>query len=790
MGSRISIACPFTHLGGRLGVDAFYSAGQVKRTGVTTAILLDSDAIIGWSTMDVLKGLNEEQRKAAETVEGPLLIVAGPGTGKTRVITHRIAYLVKACGVSPYRIVAMTFTNKAAREMRERLQRQLGESAANLTLGTFHAVCAGFLRRDGDRIGLDRGFMIYDDDDQMTLIKRSMEEYEIDPKRFGPRAIQSAISRAKSSLLDAEGYSLRRGSYLEEVVSRVFKRYQELLNRNKAVDFDDLLLKTYQMFSGNEDVLKKYQDRYVHVLVDEFQDTNVPQYQIARQMAGKHRNICVVGDPDQSIYSWRNADIRNILDFKKDYPEARVVALEKNYRSTGTILSAAQSVIAVNRQRVEKGLWTANDDGILIEMAEGYNEEEEAQMAIREVERLVDEGHRRDGIAIMYRVNAQSRALEEACLRYGVPYQIIGGLRFYQRREVKDVIAYLRLLINPHDDVSLTRIINVPTRGIGQRTMDELVRWARNNGSSVYSAIEAVSQGDGSAPTMAARSARAVTDFQGMLEALTAVSHQLDVVQTVDTVLERTGYKRFVQEDERGEERWENVMEFRGLAREFETMEPLEGLTTFLESVSLSSDVDTMEDRTDSVTLITLHQAKGLEFPAVFIVGIEEDLLPHVRSVDDPGQLEEERRLFYVGMTRAKERLYLYRAFRRRMMGGGKPGLASRFLRDIPPHLIASPAPIPTRPVPSVGSGSGSISPRRWATTWSASRQAASAVPEAKAGIKTGDKVRHAKFGDGVVVSCSPSGQDVEVTVAFVAGNGVKRLLLSYAPLEKVERQA
>ncbi len=733
--------------------------------------------------MDLLEGLNEEQRQAAETVEGPVLIVAGPGTGKTRVITYRIAYLVKVCGVSPYRIVAMTFTNKAAREMRERLQDLLGPYSESLTIGTFHATCASILRREGDNIGLDRGFLIYDDDDQISLIKRCMEEMNVDPKRIAARAILSAISAAKSRLLDAEGYSLRRGNYFEEVVSRLYKRYQELLNRNSAVDFDDLLLKVYQLFSNHDEVLSKYQNRYVHVLVDEFQDTNTPQYAIARQLARKYRNICVVGDPDQSIYSWRNADIRNILNFQKDFPETKVVALEKNYRSTKVILSAAQSVISMNQQRVEKGLWTSNDGGVPIEIVEGYNEEEEAQMVIREGERLVEEeGQRRGNIAIMYRVNAQSRALEEACLRYGVPYQIIGGLKFYQRREVKDVIAYLRLLLNPNDDVSLARMINVPTRGIGQRTIDELVRWARNYGTSIYSAIEAVAQDEGQAiPSLAPRATRAIVDFHNLILSLSEDSRKVDMVQTIDLVLDRTGYKRFTQADDRGDERWENLLEFRGLAQEFRNMEPEEALISFLESVSLSTDVDTMEDKSDAITLITLHQAKGLEFPVVFIVGIEEGLLPHIRSMDDPGQMEEERRLFYVGMTRAKERLYLFRAFRRSMMGSSGPNTASRFLSDVPPHLIATPVQLTPTPV----AASAKQRPAGWAST---AKQAAPIIPESKAGIKAGDKVRHAKFGDGIVVNCAPSGQDIEVTVAFKDSNGVKRLLLSYAPLEKVKK--
>lgn len=730
--------------------------------------------------MDILEGLNQHQREAVEAIEGPVLIVAGPGTGKTRVITHHIAYLVRVCGVSPYRIAALTFTNKAAREMRDRLQRLIGTVADRLTVGTFHALCASILRREGDRIGLDRSFVIYDDDDQVTLIKRSMEELEVDPKRFAPRAIQSAISRAKSQLMDAEGYALHRESYFEEVVSRVYGRYQELLGRNGAADFDDLLLKTYQLFRDHEDVLGKYQNRYVHVLVDEFQDTNVPQYAIARQLSGKHRNIRVVGDPDQSIYSWRNADIRNILSFQRDYPEAKVVALEENYRSTKTILEAAQSLISVNQQRVEKDLWTSKDRGVPVEITEAYNEEEEAQLVVRKIEELArDHGYLKGDIAVMYRVNAQSRALEEACLRYGVPYQLVGGVKFYQRREVKDLIAYLRLLLNPADDVSLTRVINVPSRGIGQRTMDELTRWARGGEVSLYSAMEAIARKEETEEqalsALPARTAKALVNFYNLIASLMKDTQEMDVVQAIDLVLERTGYKRFLLEDaERGEERWENIQEFRGTAQEFRNMEPREGLASFLESVSLVTDVDTMEEKADAITLITLHQAKGLEFLVVFIVGMEEGLLPHIRSMDDPGEMEEERRLCYVGMTRAEERLYLFRAFRRSLMGSSGPNVPSRFLSDIPPKLVATPVPVLSSDV------------RRGAGWTPGPKQAP--LREAKASLKTGDKVRHAKFGEGIVVSCVESGEDFEVTVAFKENHGVKRLLLSYAPLEKVEQ--
>ena len=496
---------------------------------------------------------------------------------------------------------------------------------------------------------------------------------------------------------------------------RAYERYEDLLRQCSAVDFDDLLLKTYQLFERVPDVAQKYQERYVHFMIDEFQDTNVAQYAIARQLARHHLNICVVGDPDQSIYTWRNADIRNILSFQDDYPKAKLIALEENYRSTQTILDAARSLIASNTQRVEKDLWTRNGEGVPIVIAEGYNEEEEAQFVIREIQSLTRNqesvvGRKKSGpslgdIAVMYRVNAQSRALEEACLRYGVPYQVVGGMKFYQRQEVKDIIAYLRLIANPDDDVSLARVINLPTRGIGQRTLDHLARTARDAGTSQFAVIQSLTDGsaldqDAVISPFTARAKTALIGFGNLIGGIAAEREELDLLDIIDAVLERSGYQRWLLDQERGEERMENIQEFRASARDYLHLGRTESLTAFLESVSLVADVDSMEDRADAITLITLHQAKGLEFPVVFMVGMEEGLLPHSRSVDDPTQLEEERRLCYVGVTRARERLYLLRAFRRGfrgMSGGSEPGTPSRFLLDIPQELLAAPAQ-PKRP--------------------------------------------------------------------------------------------
>ena len=739
----------------------------------------------------ILDGLNPMQREAVTTIDGPILINAGPGSGKTRVITHRVAYLVRGCGVYPSRVAAVTFTNKAAREMRDRLRPLLGEESDRLTVATFHSFCAGVLRVAGDRIGIARDFVIYDDADQISVVKRAMEDAGVDPKTFSPRAILSAISGAKSTLVDVEGFRLAGETPYDEIVHRVYDVYERLLAQSSALDFDDLLLKVYRLFAEVPDVAERYRDRYVHFMIDEFQDTNVVQYAIAKQISEKHRNLCVVGDPDQSIYSWRNADIRNILSFRHDYPEAKVIALEENYRSTQTVLDAAQALISSNEQRVEKELWTSNGKGEPIVVGEAYNEADEARMVVGELGRLVqEEGYSLGDAAIMYRVNAQSRTFEEACLRHGVPYQLVGSVRFYQRQEIKDVTAYLRLVANPHDDAGFARVVNVPSRGIGQRTQDELTRLARDTGTSLFDAVR-LADGDAGA-AFATRSLGALTRFREMIDGLMADSADLDLVEIVDQVLERTGYRKYVQaQEERGEkaeERWDNVMELRSSVKDFLTLgRGRDALSAFLESVALVSDTDNLEETSDAVTLITLHQAKGLEFRAVFMVGMEEGLLPHIRSLEDESEMEEERRLAYVGVTRAKERLYLLRAFRRGFRGMSGPSLPSRFLADIPRKLVAQePRRAPT------SAGAAARSRNRPTAAPAPSRRALildappSEPRDDKPHLSTGDKVRHAKFGEGIVTGTKPAHDDVEVTVAFANGNGIKRLLLGMAPLEKV----
>lgn len=730
----------------------------------------------------VLQALNPRQREAVERIEGPLLILAGPGSGKTRVIAHRIAYLIIEKRVRPWRILAVTFTNKAAREMRDRVYGLVGEDLGqDLTLGTFHGVCARILRVDGEQIGIPRSFTIYDDADQIAAVKRALEDTNVDPKRVAPRAILSAISRAKSELQGPREFAAIVADYFQEVTSRVFTRYQEVLEQNGALDFDDILLKTVQLFEEREEMLEKYAERYLYVHIDEFQDTNIAQYILAKQWASRHRNICVVGDPDQSIYTWRAADIRNILNFEQDFPDASVVILDQNYRSTQTILDSAHSVIALNKQRKEKNLWTENGPGGPIIVHEAYSEEDEAQFVADELQRLVrGEKLAHHEIAVMYRTNAQSRPLEEAFFRRGIPYRLVGGTRFYSRREIKDLLAYLRLVQNPFDSVAMMRVINVPHRGIGDRTLSELDRWANARSIPAYAALQLIADAERDTPEgpesihpFQKRTAGALLRFLGMLNEMIALAKTSSLSDLLDSLIDRTGYKTHLLDESDGDERWENVQEFRAVATQYDEMKTEQALPALLEDAALVSDVDEYDEKKDTVTLITLHAAKGLEFSAVFMVGLEEGLLPHMRSLEsgNPAQLEEERRLCYVGMTRAKKHLYLVRAFRRAFSGHNP---ASRFLGDIPLPLTAQSQRVAT-PM---------LFPQRQRYAVRSEREERTVAADSFA---AGDRVRHAKFGDGIVVSCEPSGTDYQVVVAFQGEAGIKKLLLSFAPLEKIE---
>jgi DNA helicase-2/ATP-dependent DNA helicase PcrA len=760
--------------------------------------------------MDLLAGLNPAQREAVTYTGGPLLIVAGPGSGKTRVITHRIAYLVAVQGVRPWRIMAVTFTNKAAREMRERVSALLGEAAGDLTLGTFHAVCSRILRVDGAQIGIERGFNIYDDDDQMTLMKRVLTDLNVDTKKFAPRAILSTISRAKSELVTATEYARAAEDYFQEVVARAYEAYQTELRRNNALDFDDLLMRTVELFQSVQSVRERYQERYLHTLIDEFQDTNVVQYALAKLMAGVHKNICVVGDEDQSIYSWRSADYRNILNFNNDFEHAKVILLEQNYRSTQTILDSAQGVIRKNETRHEKTLWTENDAGVPVTLYEAQDDEEEARFVAKEIAAAVRGGERAPGdFAVMYRINAQSRPLEEAFMRAGLPYRLVGGTRFYQRREVKDILAYLRLIQNPVDEVSLLRVLNVPARGIGAKTVEELRRWAGAARLSIWEALVAL--GDGTvlpkgAPAFRGAAMNALLRFRDLIADLREEAPGLTPPQLINAVAQRTKYERYLLDGfEDGEDRWANVQELVNAAAEYDALEPREALTALLENVALVSDVDELEDQSVATTLITLHAAKGLEFPVVFMAGMEEAVLPHIRSYDSPEQMEEERRLCYVGMTRARERLVLTYARRRAQHGMPVYNPPSRFLSDLPAHLtegrVSSDDDFYDRPTRlRAAAASIQVPPRRGAGAMGraaaglpapgrvrvSTGEVAAAITSGEREFSPGDRVRHPKFGEGIVVGQQDRGGDQEVTVHFKGESGVKRLMVSYARLERL----
>lgn len=744
-------------------------------------------------TDNLLFGLSDRQRDAVTHTDGPLLIIAGPGSGKTRVMAHRVAYLIGVTGVSPWKILGVTFTNKAARELLERCERLVGLGSNELQVRTFHGFCARVLRSDGENVGLQSDFTIYDSDDQARVIRRILEDIDIDPKQFPPRSVLGVISDAKNNLQSPEQLSKRTETYRDEVMSRIYEAYEAALHRANAVDFDDLLSKTYTLLEGHTEILEKYQQRYEYLLVDEFQDTNPLQFQVARLLALKSRNICVVGDPDQSIYSWRHADPSNLTDFQNTFNETKIVTLDQSYRSTQIILEAADSVIGNNDERMEKNLWTENDRGSRITVAEAYNEEEEARLVLQATVELQEKhGIDRNEIAVMYRVNAQSRAFEVTCNREGIPYRLVGGVKFYDRKEVKDILAFLSLIANPAADAALERVINVPARGISAKSLTELRRVALVNNVPILDVILDISRvkGGDEEPaaygcTLATRALNSIATFGDLITRLIEQSMALDTTELIDLAVERTGYGAMLREDkERGEERMENLQELRASAEQFSGSDERGQLTDFLENVALVSDVDGLQGGDDSeidadaITLITLHQAKGLEYDAVFLVGLEDGMLPHSRSLEDPAQLEEERRLLYVGMTRARKRLYMFRAFQRRFHGQSGSQTASRFLLEIPESLVT------IRDIRGHSRVADRIPDPMW-TKRAASTPAPRPATRSADEFAPGEKVKHDVFGEGVVVSSSGSGSDTQVTVAFV-GEGVKRLMLSFAPIERI----
>ena len=722
--------------------------------------------------LDLLTGLNPPQRAAVTAEDGPLLIFAGAGSGKTRVLTHRIAWLIQQGRAEPGEILAVTFTNKAAREMRGRVEQLLNLTAGGIWMGTFHAIGVRILRRDGSADGIDRHFVIYDEADRLSVVKRVMNEMRLDEKRYPPGGMVALISRAKDEVITAQDQAAAAGTHNEELAAQIRVRYDAVLEQNRALDFDDLLMRTVWLFDRHPEVLEKYQKRFKYIMVDEYQDTNRAQYLMVRHLASKHRNLAVVGDDDQSIYMFRGADVRNILSFERDYPDAQIVKLEQNYRSTQVILDAAYHVIKANPNRADKRLWTDRPGGPKVVVAQTYDEQEEAQAVAREALRLVAEGDYRLGdLAVLYRTNAQSRALEEVLLRRGVPYRLIGGLRFYERREVKDVMAYLRLVANAQDTLSFSRVINVPRRKLGEKSLAQLGYWADAHGMSAWDALTRLDEM--SELTGSARASLA--EFRDLINEVRAASQERRLVETIDLLLMRSAYERYVKESgSDGDERWANVLELRGLASEYDGLPPGEGLQAFLEETALMSDVDTLDDRAQGMTLITLHMVKGLEFPVVFMLGMEEGLFPHSRSLDSPSGLEEERRLAYVGMTRAKDRLYLFHTFRRHLWGSANLNLPSRFLKDIPAELVDGSAGIPQ------GVPDPSMAPAR---VVEAARP--SAPVELVQRFHPGDQVEHRSWGRGTVLKSTMTRTDEEIIVKFDRV-GMKILAVSLAPIVKV----
>ncbi len=810
----------------------------------------------------ILKALNPEQARAVTTTEGPLLILAGAGSGKTRVLAHRIAYLVGVKGVPPFRILAVTFTNKAAAELRERIISLVGEGGRDVQAGTFHALCARVLRRDGEAIGISRRFVIYDTDDQQALMKQILREEDMPlTGEFRPSIVLAAISRAKNEMLDPTFLAENATNHRERTIARLATRYQARLQSARALDFDDLLLEAVRLFQEAPDVLARYQDRWHYLHVDEYQDTNRAQYLWIKALASKRGNLAVVGDDDQSIYSWRGADLRNILDFERDWPNATVVKLERNYRSTQLILDAAHAVVSRNTARKDKKLWTEISGGLKIQRFEAYNEDEEAEWIARQVEGLIggrgtaltrradesdeDTKFRARDIAVMYRMNAQSRAIEESFLRYGLRYQLIGGTRFYARREVKDALAYLRILRSDTDSVSFERVINVPARSIGDKTVEALRAAAAatdaetGEPATYWGAIEGGARGD--LPLLAPRTRNALAEFAALVRRLRTRIGVLPLPELLDEVLEASGYRAMLADgSEDGEDRWANLLELRSVTTRYDDLEPEDALDRLLEETALVADQDSYEGDADAVTLITLHAAKGLEFPVVFIAGLEEGLFPHSRALDDEQQLEEERRLAYVGITRAKRRLYLSHAWRRATWGMGQASVPSRFLLEIPAELMIGPRlggideperdldldlvfgqrrttrfNTPTRgPGPAYRQGSGRPGAPPDGESFRPSRDLAarrdafeSGAPSGSFGtgqspaparpprpiipgerqFRDGDRVRHGRWGDGIVVTSKLTRSDEEITVAFKdPGIGRKTMLASLANLEIV----
>jgi DNA helicase-2/ATP-dependent DNA helicase PcrA len=723
----------------------------------------------------LLAGLNPPQRKAVEHVEGPLLVVAGAGSGKTRVLTHRIAYLLATGAARPGEILAITFTNKAAAEMRERVGDLVGRSVRAMWVTTFHSACARMLRADAERLGYSRSFTIYDESDSLRMLKRVMRELGVDPKRYPARAIKNKISGAKNQLIDSDMYAETQGSVFEEVVAECFPLYEKRMLEANAMDFDDLLVRTVNALELFEEVRERWRRTFRHVLVDEYQDTNHAQYRLLQLLASDHGNLMVVGDEDQSIYGFRHADIRNILDFEHDFPEAEAVKLEQNYRSTQTILSAANAVVERNRERRPKKLWTDIEGGELVQLSELGDEHEEARWVAAEIQRLGEEhGVKRSDVAVFYRTNAMSRVLEDTLVRFDLPYQVIGGTKFYDRAEVKDAVAYLSLLLNPADQVSFLRIVNSPRRGIGNTTQGRLASYANTSGLTIWEVAERAEE----TPGLSAAAIKAVSRFFETMELLKArVDSGAAVADIVQAVLSETGYVEALEAERtvEAEGRIENLDAFTEAAAEFDLNREQEGdsevppLEEFLQQISLLSDQDSIEEEQDLVTLMTVHNAKGLEYDSVFVIGCEDGSFPHMMALEEGGE-EEERRLCYVAITRARQRLYMTWARERRLFGRSERNLPSRFIDELPVELTERHA--------TVSSTVGGM-------TWEPSPGADPAQPidpGPALEMQTGDDVVHASFGDGVVTAVEPGGV---VVVRFSGDGSERKLMADYAPIRK-----
>ena len=691
-----------------------------------------------------LQTLNDKQQEAVNQTDGPILILAGAGSGKTKVLTTKVAHLVSDKHIDPHNILAITFTNKAAKEMKDRVLKMLGSKAYQIQISTFHSLGLLFLRENYAKLGFEKNFTILDSDDTLTVIKKILKDMNLDPKIYNPRAIRNKISGAKNELMDAENYSRFANTDYEQTVTDIFRRYEKKIKKNNSVDFDDLLVLPIKLFKENPEILKQYQDRFQYILVDEYQDTNEAQYVLIKMLSAKNQNICVVGDIDQSIYGFRGANYRNILNFEKDYPKAKVILLEENYRSTSNILNVANDIIKNNKKRKEKNLWTKNEEGIKIKYHRAYDEKDEAHYVMSQIKDLINHGEEKSGIAVLYRTNAQSRNMEEALLKENISYKVVGSFYFYNRKEIKDLISYLKLIYNPHDDVSLMRVINVPKRQIGPKTLENLSMKAITNGTSLY---EAISDGK-------------ELGFKKIIEDIKKESEDLSLTDLVDLILDKSGMKKDLESEKtlEAEVRLENLEEFKSITKNFEENNGIISLDEFLMEISLVSDIEEHKNNTDVVTLMTIHSAKGLEFDHVFIIGLEEGLFPHNNSLDSSDDLEEERRLCYVAVTRAKKTLTLVNARRRMLYGNTNSNPPSRFISEIDPKYLDIDTPEEI------------------------SKFNKDDMIDKNATYSVGDKVIHDKYGEGIIVGIGNI-----LTIAFSQKYGIIKIMKGHKSIRKVD---